>query len=114
MRGAPHKGLAWLMRRIRSRMLAATSGLPGRRRDFVVQCQAKALRSNGGPCRAEPSADIAANRTRIGTTKPTRAGRSGGGASDAARSLGKLQVGDEARGSPPAGQHGFEKWRLAK
>src|SRR5258708_15091285 len=30
------------MRRIRSRMLAATSGLPGRRRDFVVQCQAKA------------------------------------------------------------------------
>jgi hypothetical protein len=43
--------------------------------------------ANGGPCRAEPSADIAANRTRIGTTKPTRAGRSGGGASDAARSF---------------------------
>ena len=40
MRGAPHKGLAWLlMRRIRSRMLAATSGLPGRRRDSLVQCQ---------------------------------------------------------------------------
>src|SRR5262249_6210016 len=44
MRGAPHKGLAWRMRRIRSRMFAATSGLPGRRRDFMVQCQAKALR----------------------------------------------------------------------
>ena len=34
MRGAPHKGLAWVIRRIRSRMFAATSGLPGRRRDF--------------------------------------------------------------------------------
>ena len=44
MRGAPHKGLAWLMRRIRLRMFAATSGLPGRRRDFLVQCQAKARR----------------------------------------------------------------------
>ena len=32
------------MRRIRSRMLAATSGLPGGRRDFLVQCQAKARR----------------------------------------------------------------------
>src|SRR5208283_863476 len=31
------RGLAWFMRRIRSRMLAATSGLPGRRRDFLVQ-----------------------------------------------------------------------------
>src|SRR6266481_6250391 len=41
---APHKGLAWLMRRIRSRRLAATAGLPGRRRDFLVQCQAKARR----------------------------------------------------------------------
>jgi hypothetical protein len=38
------KGLAWLMRRIRSRMFEATSGLPGRRRDFLVQCHAKALR----------------------------------------------------------------------
>src|SRR4029077_15210123 len=44
MRAAPHKGLAWLMRQIRSRMFAATSGLPGRRRDFLVQCQAKARR----------------------------------------------------------------------
>src|SRR5208282_4501436 len=42
-----------------------------------------------------------ANRTRIGTTQPTRAGRSGGGASDAARSFGKLPVGDAARGSQP-------------
>jgi len=44
MRGAPHKGLAWLMRRRRSRISAATSGLPGRCRDFLVQYQAKALR----------------------------------------------------------------------
>jgi hypothetical protein len=41
-------------------------------------------------------------------------GRNGGGASDAARSFEKPQAGDEARGSPPAGQHVFEKWRLAK
>jgi len=59
-------------------------------------------------CRAEPSQDIAANRTRIGTTQPTRAGRSDRGVSDAARYFGKPQVGDEGRGSPPAGQHGFE------
>jgi len=64
--------------------------------------------ANGGPCRAEPSADIAANRTRIGTTKPTTAGRSGGGASDAAGSVEKPRVGDGARGSPPTGQRGFE------
>jgi hypothetical protein len=61
-----------------------------------------------------PSEDIAANRTSIGTTPPPRARRSGGGASDAARSFGKPQVGGEARGSPPAGQHGFENWRLLK
>ena len=65
--------------------------------------------ANGGRCRAALSRDIAASRTRIGTTQPTRAGRTGGGASDAARSFGKPQVGGEARGSPPAGQHGFEK-----
>jgi hypothetical protein len=29
MRGAPHSGFTWLMRRIRSRISAATSGLPG-------------------------------------------------------------------------------------
>jgi hypothetical protein len=44
MRGAPHRGLAWLMRRMRSRISAATSGLPGRCRDFLVQYQARALR----------------------------------------------------------------------
>src|SRR5215471_15869898 len=70
--------------------------------------------ANGERCRAEPSRDIAASRTSIGTTQPTRAGRTGGGASDAARSFGKLQVGDEARGSPHARQHAFEKWRLSK
>jgi hypothetical protein len=38
------QGVAWCMRRMRSRRFAAISGLPGRRRDFLVQCQAKALR----------------------------------------------------------------------
>ena len=44
MRGAPHKGLAWLMRRMRSRVSSATSGLPGCCRDLLVQYQVKALR----------------------------------------------------------------------
>src|SRR5205807_1835982 len=126
MRGAPRKGFAWLMRRIRSRMFEATSGLSGRRRDGVERCgklnpliplsnaRRKLCDANGGPCRAEPSADIAANWTRIATTQPTRVGRSSGGASDAARYFGKPQVGDEARGSPPAGPHRFENWRLPK
>ena len=42
--GYSHSGFAWLMRRIKSRISAAMSGLPGRRRDFLVQYQAKALR----------------------------------------------------------------------
>jgi len=37
-------GLAWLMRRMRSRTSVATSGLPGRCRDFLVLYQVKALR----------------------------------------------------------------------
>src|ERR1035441_3850650 len=44
MRGAPHNGFAWLMSRINWRISAAMFGLPGRRRDFRVQYQAKALR----------------------------------------------------------------------
>src|SRR5215471_8083832 len=114
MRGAPHKGLAWLMRRIRSRMFAATSGLPGRG-GAISWSNARRKRggANGERCRAELSRDIVANRTSIGTTQPTRSGRSGGGASDAARSFGKLQVGDEVRGSRSVGQHGFEEWRLS-
>ncbi len=48
----------------------------------------------------------------IAITKPTRAGRSAGSASEAARSLGKLRVGDEARQTPPAGAPRFENWRL--
>src|SRR5215467_2419397 len=115
MRGAPHKGLAWLMRRIRSRMFAATSGLPGRG-GAISWSNARRKRggANGERCRAELSRDIVANRTSIGTTQPTRSGRSGGGASDAARSFGKLQVGGEVRGSPHARQHAFERWRLSK
>src|SRR5262252_458256 len=54
------------------------------------------------------------NSPGTGTTQPTRAGRSGGGASDAARSFGKPQVAGEAQGSPSAGRHGFENWRLLK
>ena len=42
--GAPHNGLAWLMRRIKSRISAVVFGLPGGRRDFHVQYKAKALR----------------------------------------------------------------------
>ena len=54
--------------------------------------------------RGERCADYGANRATIAITRPTRAGRSAGGASEAARSFGKLRVGDEARGSPPAGR----------
>ena len=112
MRGAPHKGLAWLMRRIRSRMLAATSGLPGRRRDFLVQRQAKARRCQR---RTVSGRTISRHRRQPDQNRyNTRAGRSGEGASDAARSFGKPQVGGEARGSPPAGPHGFESWWLPK
>jgi|SRR5580700_3392728 hypothetical protein len=44
MRGAPHNGFAWLRFRIKSRISAATFGLPGRRRDFRVQYHANARR----------------------------------------------------------------------
>src|SRR6202035_2526195 len=44
MRGAPHHGFACLIFRIKPRISAGTFGLPGRRRDFRVQYQAKALR----------------------------------------------------------------------
>jgi hypothetical protein len=44
MRGAPHNGLAWLMRRIKSRISAVVCSLPDGRRDFQVQYEAKALR----------------------------------------------------------------------
>jgi hypothetical protein len=43
--------------------------------------------AHGERCRAEQSRDIVANRTSIRTIQPIRAGRSGGDASDAARSL---------------------------
>src|SRR5207253_7533209 len=55
----------------------------------------KLFGANGGPFRVEPSAGIGANPTRIETAEPTRTGRSAGGASDPARSFGKLPVGDE-------------------
>src|ERR1700693_4433864 len=64
--------------------------------------------------RGERCADYSANRATIARARPTRAGRSAGGASAAARSFGKPRVGDEARGSPPAGRYGFENWRRQK
>ena len=111
MRGAPHKGLAWLMRRMRSRISAATSGLPGRRRDFLVHTRRKLCGATGRPCRAGPSAGTGANPTRIATTEPTTIGRRAGGARDAVRSCGERPVDDEGRESPPAGRHGPENWR---
>src|SRR6516225_1481003 len=114
MRGAPHKGLAWLMRRIRSQCWPQLPAFPEGGGISWSNARRKLGGANGGRCRAALSRDIAASRTSIVTTQPTRAGRSGGGASDAARSFGKPQVGGEARGSPPAGQHGFENWRLLK
>src|SRR5437016_13774750 len=115
MRGAPHKGLAWRMRRIRSRMFAATSGLPGKAAGFP------------GPMPGESSAVPTEDRVGLNhleTSPPTgpesvqhnpqEPVAGGGGASDAARSFGRRQVGGEARGSPPAGKHGFENWRLTR
>jgi len=83
--------------------------------NFLVQCQAKALRANGGPCWAEPSAghrrQLGQNRDNTTHKSPVR---SGGGASDAGAFFGKPQVVDEARGSPPAGPHGVRKLEATK
>jgi hypothetical protein len=46
MRGAPHNGLAWLMRRIKSRISALVFGLPGGRRDFPVQGESSPVPSD--------------------------------------------------------------------
>src|ERR1700741_2774818 len=110
MRGAPPKGLgacAELNHEGWPQLLAFREAGA----TFRFKARRKLGGTSGGRCRAEPSQDIAPKRTRIGTTKPARAGR---GASDAARCFGKPQVGDEGRGSPPAGQHGFENWRPPK
>ena len=61
--------------------------------------------------RGERCVDSGANRTTIVTARPTKAGRSAGGANAAVHSSGKPRVDDEARGSPPAVRHGFENWR---
>src|ERR1700722_9457279 len=63
------------------------------------------------PYLGERCADYSANRATIARARPTRIGRSAGVADEAVRSFGKPRVGDEARGSPPAGPHGFENWR---
>src|SRR5215472_13253705 len=114
MRGAPHKGLACscaeLDHECSPQFLACREGGA----IFWSSARRKRGGANGERSRAEPSRDIVANWTSIGTTQPTRAGRSGGGAGDAARSFGKLQVGGEVRGSPHARQHVFERWRLSK
>src|SRR6202042_3022990 len=66
------------------------------------------------PYRGERCVDSAANRATIVTARPTTAGRSAGGANAAVHSSGKPRVDDEARGSRPAGRHGFENWRGPK
>src|SRR6202021_2316500 len=114
MRGAPHNGFAWLMFRIKPRISAGTFGLPGRRRDFRVQYQAKAYGAKRSLYRGERCVDSGANRATIVTARPTKAGRTAGGANAAVHSSGKPRVDDEARGSPPAGRHGFENWRRPK
>jgi hypothetical protein len=68
---------------MRSPGFAAISGIPGRPRDFLVQCQAETLRCHRRTVSAEPCEDMAANRT--STTQSTTAGRHVGGASDGAR-----------------------------
>jgi hypothetical protein len=72
----------------------------------------KLFGANGGPCRAEPSTDIAANRARIGTKQPTRAGRSGRGAV-ATVLLGNRKLVTKCEACN-IGQHGYENWRLPK
>src|ERR1700731_1079021 len=54
--------------------------------------------------RGERCVDSGANRATIVTARPTKAGRSAGGANAAVHSSGKPRVDDEARGSPPAGR----------
>src|ERR1700720_3938808 len=56
--------------------------------------------------RGERCADSGANRATIVTARPTKAGRSAGGANAAVHSSGKPRVDDEARGSPPEGDTG--------
>src|ERR1700723_4385784 len=86
--------------------------------DAGVISESSTKRTLGGAKRSlyrgERCADYSANRATIARARPTRAGRSAGGASAAARSFGKPRVGDEARGSPPAGRYGFENWRRQK
>src|ERR1035437_5573160 len=110
MRGAPHNGFAWLMFRIKSRISAGTFGLP----DAVVISASNTKRRLCGakrqPYRGERCANYDANRATIARAKPTKAGRNAGGANEAGRSFEKPRVGDEARGSPPGGGHGFENW----
>src|SRR3984885_14434541 len=61
--------------------------------------------------RGEGCVSSGANRATIVTARPTKAGRTAGGANAAVRSSGKPRVDDEARGSPPAKRHGIENWR---
>ena len=62
-RGAPHNGLAWLMRRIKSRISALVFGLPGGRLTSPVQYKAKALR-----CRSDDRGGL----HHLQTLAPTR------------------------------------------
>ena len=112
MRGAPHNGFAWLISRIKWRISAAKFGLPGRRRDFRVQYQANARRCQAITVSGRTMCRLWRQPATIARARPTRAGRSAGGADEATRSFGKRRVGDEARGSPPVVRHEFENWTL--
>jgi hypothetical protein len=91
----PHKGFAWLMSRIKWQMSAATSVF----RDAAVISASSTTRKLDG-CQAftlsgEPSANYGAKPGHIARARPTRAGRSAGGARDVARSFAE-RVGDGA------------------
>src|SRR5450755_3453332 len=78
MRGAPHNGFAWLMFRIKPRISAGTFGLPGRRRDFRVQYQAKALRCQAITVSGRTMCRLRRQPGHHRDSKTTKAGRTAG------------------------------------
>src|SRR5215471_12142522 len=114
MRGAPHRGLAWLIRRIRSRIALPRLVFPAGAATSVSKTRRRLSGANRSPWQVEPCADIRASPTRSATRGSTTVGRRAGDAGDAARSFGERPAGDEGRESRPAGRHGSENWRGAE
>src|ERR1700674_2205504 len=112
MRGAPHNGSLDSYPESSGKCLRPRSVFP----DVAVIFASSTKRTPGGAKRSlyrgERCADYGANRATIARARPTRAGRSAGGADEATRSFGKRRVGDEARGSPPVVRNEFESWTL--